>query len=129
MSFVVTTIDEITINSENQMDRSPSFFHVNCLLTFYSVYSNSCFFKNINRAFYCNCSSVAPLLPEIFLWLAETRKKLNILSCILVLDLVLKFCSYINKGNGKHVLFYLFVLMKIAASVLGMSFFHPCFRF
>ena len=66
---------------------------------FYSVYSNSCFFKNINRAFSCTCPSVAPLLPELFLWFAETRKNLNILSCIHVFDLVFKCCSDIKEDN------------------------------
>ena len=42
-------------------------FCVNCQLMFHSVYFNSCFFfKNNNRAFYCNCSSVAALMPEFF---------------------------------------------------------------
>ena len=77
-------------------------FYVNCQLMFYSVYCNSCFFKKTNRAFYCICSSVAPLLPEIFLWLAETRKNLNIWSCIHVLDLVLKCCSDIKEDNCLH---------------------------
>ena len=99
VSFVAT-IDEITNNSSaNHIDSFPSFCYVNCLLTFYYVYCNSCSLKNNNRAFYCNCSSVAPLLPEIILWLAETRKNLNILSCIHVLDLVLKYCSDIKERN------------------------------
>ena len=66
VSFVAS-IDKITISSsENHEDRFPRFSYVNCLLIFYSVYCISCSFKNINRAFYCNCSSVAPLMPEFF---------------------------------------------------------------
>ena len=90
---------------------------------FYSVYCKSCSLKNNNRAFYCNCSTVAPLLPGIFLWSAETRKKLNSLSCIHVFDLVLKYCSDINEGNGLQVRFYIFLLMNIAAPVLVWVFF------
>ena len=99
VSFVAS-IDEITINSsENPKDRFPRFSYVSCLLIFYSVYCNSCFFfQNKNRALYCNCSSVAPLLSKTFLRLAETRKNMNMLSCIHVLDLVLKYCSDIKEG-------------------------------
>ena len=68
---------------------------------FYSLYCNNCFFfKNIIRTLYWTCSLVAPLLPEQnFLWLEETKENLNILSCILVLDLVLKCCSDIKEDN------------------------------
>ena len=125
----VASIDEITVNSsENHIDRFPRFSYVNCLLIFYSVYCNSWSFKNDNRAFYCNCSSVAPLLPEIFcgLWLAETRKNLNIFSCIHVIDLVLKYGSDINEGKWLQLLFYFIVLMGTAGFVIGMSFFFSC---
>ena len=102
VSFVAS-IDEITISSsENHIDRFPRFSYVNYLLIFYSVYCKSCSFKNNNRVFYCNCSSVAPLLPEFFLWLAETRKNLKILSCIHISDVVLKYCSDIKEGNWLH---------------------------
>ena len=72
---------------------------------------------------------MASLLPDFFLLLAESRKNLNIMSCINVLDLVLKICSDEKEGNGIEVLFYLFVLMNIAASVLGMTFSQLRFRF
>ena len=99
---VVASMDEITFNSpENHIDRFPNFFYVNCLWMFYYVYCNSCFFKNNNRAFHCNCSSMASCCRKFFLWLAETRKSLNTLRCINVLDLVLKICSDIIEGNGK----------------------------
>ena len=89
----VASFDEITINSsENHTDRFP-FFYVNCLLMFCSVYCYRFFFKKNIQAFHCTCSLVAPLLAENFLWLAETRKNLNILSCIHVLDQVLNGCS------------------------------------
>ena len=101
VSFVAS-IDEITISSsENHKYRFPCFY-VTCQLMFYSVYFNSCFFKKYIRAFYCTCSSMAPLLPEFFLWLAETRKNLTILSCIHVLDFVLKCCSDIKEDNCLH---------------------------
>ena len=94
VSFVAS-VDEITTNSsENHIDRFPNFFKVNSLLIFYSVYCKSFFFQNNNRAFYCNCSSVAPLLPEIFFWLTETRKNLNILCCIHVLTVFWCSTSY-----------------------------------
>ena len=102
VSFVAS-IDKITISSsENHKDRFLRFSYVNCLLIFYSVYCNSCSFKNNNRAFYCNCSSVAPLMPEFFLWLTETRKNLNIVSCINLSDVVLKYCLDIKEGNWLH---------------------------
>ena len=89
VSFV-GSIDEITPNSsENHTDRFPTFLMLTvcwCSTSFTAIV----FFKNNNRAFYCNCSSVAPLLPESFFWLAGTRKNKNILSCIHVLDLVFK---------------------------------------
>ena len=68
-------------------------------------------------------------MPEMCFWLVKARKNLNILNCIHVLDLVLKFCSDKNERNGIQFLFYIFVLMNIAAPVLGMSFFQLCFRF
>ena len=102
VSFVAS-IDKITISSsENHKDRFPRFSYVNCLLIFYSVYCNNCSFKNNNRAFYCNCSSVAPLMPEFFLWLTETRKNLNIVSCINISDVVLKYCLDNKEGNWLH---------------------------
>ena len=102
VSFVAS-IDEITISSsENHKNRFPSFPYANCLLIFYSVYCNSCSFKNNNRAFYCNCSSVAPLLPEFLLSLTETRTNLNILGCIHLSDVVLKCCLDIKEGNWLH---------------------------
>ena len=102
VSFVAS-IDKITISSsENQKDRFPRFSYVNCLLIFYSVYCNNCSFKNINRAFHCNCSSVAPLMPEFFLWLTETRKNSNIVSCINLSDVVLKYCLDIKERNWLH---------------------------
>ena len=100
----VACIGEITTNSsENHIDRFPSFFYVNCLLIFYFVYCQSCSFKNNNRAFLLQLLVGGPAVAvNFFLWLAETRKNLNILSCIHVLDLVLKYCSDIKEANWLH---------------------------
>ena len=68
-------------------------------------------------------------MPEMCFWPAKTRKSLNFLRCIYVIELVLKYCSDINEGNWLQLLFYLIVLMGIVASVIGMSFFQLCFRF
>ena len=54
VSFVATNAGITNISSENHIDSFPSFCYVNCLLTFYSVYCNTCSFKNNNRAFYSN---------------------------------------------------------------------------
>ena len=102
--FFVASIDEITNNSsEHHIDQFPRFFHVNCLLMFYSIYCNKCFFRKNNRVSYCNRSLVAPLLPKFFMCLAESRKNFSILSCIRVLDLVLNFSSDIMQENGIQV--------------------------
>ena len=68
-------------------------------------------------------------MPEMFFWPAKTRKSLNFLRCIYVIDLVLKYGSDINEGNWLQLLFYFFLLMGRVASVIGMSFFQLCFRF
>ena len=62
-------------------------------------------------------------MPEMCFWPAKTRKSLNFLRCIFVIDLVLKYGSDINEGNWLQLLFYLIVLMGIVASVIGMCFF------
>ena len=61
--------------------------------------------------------------------LQRLEKTLNFLRCIHVLDLVLKYGSDINEGNWLQLLFYLFVLKGIVASVIGMSFFSCVSRF
>ena len=58
--------------------------------------------------------------------LRRLEKTLNFLRCIHVIDLVLKYDSDINEENWLQLLFYLIVLMSIAASVIGMSFFFSC---
>ena len=65
---------------------------------------------------------MARRLPEMCFWPARTRKNLNFLRCLHVFDLVLKYCSEINEGNWLQLLFYFIVLMRIVASVIGMSF-------
>ena len=45
------------------------------------------------------CSLVALRVPEMCFWPAKTRKSLNFLRCIHVIDLVLKYGSDINEGN------------------------------
>ena len=66
-------------------------------------------------------------MPEMCFWPAKTRKSLNFLRCIHVIDLVLKYGSDINEGNWLQLLFYFIVLMGIVASVIAMSFFLLCF--
>ena len=68
-------------------------------------------------------------MPEMCFWPAKTRKSLNFLRCIYVIDLVLKNGSDINEGNWLQLLFYFIVLMGIVASVIGMSLFQLCFMF
>ena len=62
-------------------------------------------------------------VPEMCFWPAKTRKSLNFLRCIYVIDLVIKHGSDINERNWLQLLFYFIVLMGISASVIGLSFF------
>ena len=55
--------------------------------------------------------------------LRRLEKTLNILRCIHVIDLVLKYGSDITEENWLQLLFYLNVLMGIVASAIGLSFF------
>ena len=54
---------------------------------------------------------------------AKSTKNVTCLRCMHALDLVLKCCSDINEGNWIQFLFYLLVLVIVAASFIGMSFF------
>ena len=102
VSFVAS-IDEETINfSENHIDCFPSFFILTVCWCSTQFTEKVVFSKITNPFFYCTCPSVAPLLREFFLWSAETRRNFNILSCINVLDLVLKCCSDIKEGEWIH---------------------------
>ena len=71
---------------------------------------------------------VALRVPEMCFWPAKTRKSLNFLRCIHVIELVLKYGSDINEGNWLQLLFYFIVLMGIVASVIGMCFFSAVFQ-
>ena len=93
---------------------------------FYFVYCNNCALKDVSGACSCTCSLVPLRVPEMCFWPAKTRKSLNFLRCIHVVDLVLKYGSDINEGNWLQLLFYFIVLMSIVASVIGMSFFFSC---
>ena len=104
-------------------------FCVNCLLMFYFVYCNICALKDVSGTCSWTCSLVPLRVPEMCLWPPKTRKSLNFLRCIHVIDLVLKYGSDINEGNWLQLLFYFIVLMSVVASVIGMSFFQLCFRF
>ena len=66
---------------------------------------------------------VALRVRDSWFWTANTRKNLNFLRCIHVFDPVLKNRSDIKVGIKQQLLFYFFVLMDIAASNIGMSFF------
>ena len=46
-------------------------------------------------------------MPEMCFWPAKTRKNLNLLRCIHVFDLVLKYCSVISEANWLELLFLL----------------------
>ena len=59
---------------------------------------------------------------KCFSGLRRLEKTLNILRCIHVNDLVLKYGSDINEGNLIQLLFYFIVLMGIVDSEIGMSF-------
>ena len=61
-------------------------------------------------------------------WPAKTRKSLNFLRCIYVIDLVLKYGSDINERNWLQLLFYFIAVMGIVAYVIGMSFFSAVFQ-
>ena len=54
--------------------------------------------------------------------LTKTRRNLNFLGCIHVLDLLLKCCSERNEGNRMQFLFYFIVLVNIVASFIGRRF-------
>ena len=45
-------------------------------------------------------------VPEMCFWPAKTRKSLNFLRCIYVIDLVVKYGSDINEGNWLQLLFF-----------------------
>ena len=68
-------------------------------------------------------------MPEVCFCPAKTRKTLNFLRCLYVIDLVLNYGSDINERNWLQPLFYFSVLMGNVASVIAMSFFQLCFRF
>ena len=61
---------------------------------------------------------------EMCFWPAETRKNLTFLRCIHLWDLVLKSCEDINEGNWTQLPFIFAGLVKIVASLVGMSLFH-----
>ena len=95
---------------------------------FYFVYCNNCALKDVSGACSCTCSLVPLRVPEMCFWPAKTRKSLNFLRCIHVIDLVLKYGSDINERNWLQFLFYFIVLMSIVASVIGMSFSSAVFQ-
>ena len=72
---------------------------------------------------------VALRATEICFWPAKLEKKLNILRCIHIIDLVLNYGSDINEGNWLQLLFYFIALMVMVVSGIIMSFLQLCFRF
>ena len=127
VSFTVS-IDELIINiSENHIVLRISFFML-AVCWCSTPFTASCVLRNFNGLFYCTCSSLAPLVPELCFWLGELSQNLNFLRCIHAFDLLLKFCSDLNEGIWLHFLFCFIVLMNLVSSVVGMSFFHLCFK-
>ena len=61
--------------------------------------------------------------------LRRLEKNLIFSRCLHVFDLVLKYCSDINKRNWLQLLFFFILLMGLIASVFGMSFFSSVFQF
>ena len=53
-------------------------FCVNCLLRFYFVYCNKCGLNDIKGPGWCDCSLVTLRNPDMCLWPAKTRKKLEL---------------------------------------------------
>ena len=121
--------DELTINfSENHIVLRISFLKL-AVCWCSAPFTASCVLRNINGHFYCTCSSLAPLVPELYFWWAETSQNLNFSRCIHAFDLLLKFSSYLNEGIWLQLLFCFIMLMNLVSSIVGMSFFHLCFRF
>ena len=87
------SIDAITIIvSGNHIVFCPLFYD-NCLLTFYSVYCNSCALRNNNGTFCWTCPLSNPLVPEMFFWIDKIQKKFEF------------FEMYTFLWAGAHVMF------------------------
>ena len=121
VSFVAS-IDEKTINSsENYINRFPSFLKVNCLMIFYSVYCNSCCFKNNNQAVYCTCSSVAPLLLDFFV-VGGNWKELENFDLYSCLGIGAQMFFRHKRRKFDTLLSYFIVLVNKIASLNGIGF-------
>ena len=90
---------------------------------FYFVYCINCVLNDANGVCYCTCTLVAPLVPEICFWPANTRNDSNFMRCIHVFDLVLKFCSDLYEGIGIQLLCYFVMLVRVVALFIRLSFF------
>ena len=66
---------------------------------------------------------------EKCLWPAKTRNNSNFLRYLHVFDLVLKYCSDIDKGNWLQLHSYFILLMGFFALVSRMSFFISVYQF
>ena len=60
---------------------SKVFSNDNCLLMRYSVYHSRCFWNKHFGLYQCCYLLVAPLVPEMCLWLVESRKNFNFSRC------------------------------------------------
>ena len=128
VSFTAST-DEVTIDlPENHIVLRISFFML-AVCWCSTPFTSSCVLRKIIGHFYCTCSSLAPLVPELYFWWAETSQNLNFSRCIHAFDLLLKFSSYLNEGIWLQLLFCFIIMMNLVSPVDGMSFFHLCFRF
>ena len=78
-----------------------------------------CFLNDNKLTYFCNCSLMALLLPELCFWLAHS----NFFRSIRVFDLVLKFCSEKKRRELDTIPLFFIVLVNMIASLLGLSFF------
>ena len=114
--------EEIISTSENLVVRFSNFFNVNCPLMFYSVYSKSYVWKDINGdtdALFvwwpCACLK--------FILACEAAMKSFFFRSILVFDLLLNYFSDIKEGYWLQLLFYSLVLLSLVVFFIGMSLF------
>ena len=92
---IVLNLDEISfwLHLATIFSYSRFLFNFNCLLMLHSVYHISPFLKCKIGAYYCICSLVKQLPPELCFWSAKTRNFLNFL------------LIHLSQGPGAQMLF------------------------